>query len=197
MSVDESFDQIIGDLEFALLVFGEARRGDWAFTLDFIYQSLDAEADTPGPLFSEAELDSTMIVATPAASYSVYRDGASSIEIGAGGRIWHVENELSLRAGLLPARSADETKSWVDPIVLLRARLGLGSRFYLSGYADIGGFGVASDSTWQLIGAVGYRFSDRIDGVVGYRHLTVDYEDGGFVWDVEMSGPILGISFRF
>jgi hypothetical protein len=47
------------------------------------------------------------------------------------------------------------------------------------------------------MGALGYRFSDRIVARAGYRHLEDDYDDGGFVYDVELSGPILGVTFRF
>jgi hypothetical protein len=30
-----------------------------------------------------------------------------------------------------------------------------------------------------------------------YRHLDVDYRDNGFVWDVRLSGPLLGVRFGF
>lgn len=69
--------------------------------------------------------------------------------------------------------------------------------FFIAGAADVGGFGVASDYTWKLSGTLGYQFSDWFSARAGYRHLKVDYEDGGFVWDVELSGPIVGASFRF
>ena len=68
---------------------------------------------------------------------------------------------------------------------------------YLFGLADVGGFGVSSDSTWQVMGALSYRLTDRIIARAGYRHLEVDYDNDGFVYDVELSGPILGVSFRF
>ena len=31
----------------------------------------------------------------------------------------------------------------------------------------------------------------------GYRYLAVDYDDSGFVWDVSMQGPVVGVKFRF
>ena len=78
----------------------------------------------------------------------------------------------------------------------MRGGLEFGSGFAVVAYGDIGRFGIASDNTWQLMGLVGYRFNDWIEGAID-RHLSVDYSNDGFVWDVEMSGPILGVTFRF
>ena len=47
------------------------------------------------------------------------------------------------------------------------------------------------------MGALSYRFTDRIVARVGYRYLKVDYDNDGFVYDVALSGPILGMTFRF
>ena len=49
----------------------------------------------------------------------------------------------------------------------------------------------------QIGSTVGYQIKDWMWVRAGYRHLHVDYEDDGFVFDVDMSGPILGIGFRF
>ena len=40
-------------------------------------------------------------------------------------------------------------------------------------------------------------FTKWATAFVGYRHLAVDYRRGGFVYDVNMSGPILGVVIRF
>ncbi|SDI49161.1 hypothetical protein SAMN05428953_102101 [Mesorhizobium muleiense] len=54
-----------------------------------------------------------------------------------------------------------------------------------------------ADIDWDVAGAVGYRFNDRISSVIGYRALGVDYSnDGGFL-DVVQQGPILGLVVRF
>lgn len=195
--VDESFSDILEDTDFALMIVGEARKGRWGLTLNLSYLSTSADASVPGPNFSDADLDSTTFFGTPVVSYRAYEDRSAALDFGVGLRIWYVRNELSLRAGTQPAVSTKESETWADPIVAVRGALELGSGFSVVAYSDIGGFGIASDSTWQLMGLVGYRFNDWIEGVIGYRHLSVDYENDGFVWDVEMSGPILGVTFRF
>jgi opacity protein-like surface antigen len=62
---------------------------------------------------------------------------------------------------------------------------------------DIGGFSVGSDFTWQTVAAVNYALSDRVSVSAGYRHLTVDYEDGGQLLDIELSGPLVGATLKF
>jgi hypothetical protein len=41
------------------------------------------------------------------------------------------------------------------------------------------------------------KFSGLVSLVGGYRHQDVDYHDGDFLLDVEMSGPMLGLMLRF
>jgi hypothetical protein len=33
--------------------------------------------------------------------------------------------------------------------------------------------------------------------VAGYRHLSIDHESANLVFDVDLSGPLLGFSYRF
>ena len=37
--------------------------------------------------------------------------------------------------------------------------------------------------------AIGYRFSDTVSAVAGYRALGVDYSNDGFLFDVVQQGP--------
>ena len=196
-SVDAGFDDLIENADFAFMLAAEARRGRFGVVTDFTYLGLSADGDTPGRLFDDAEVESDTVFATVAGFYRAVAGDGLSLDAFAGARIWYVDTEIDLGAGLLPARGAEDDELWADPVVGLRWNKQLGRGFFLAGAADIGGFGVASDFTWQLLGTLGYRFNDRFAARAGYRHLDVDYEDDGFVWDLELSGPILGASFRF
>jgi hypothetical protein len=61
----------------------------------------------------------------------------------------------------------------------------------------VGGFGASSDVTWDVMGGVGYQYSDSVSFNLGYRALGVDYDHDGFVYDIVQQGPILGAVFRF
>jgi hypothetical protein len=182
-SVDAGFDDIIENTDIALMLVAEARRGRFGIIADLNYLALSADGDTPGPLFDDAEVETSTVFGTVAGFYQVLAHERVSLD--------------ALSTGLLPARSVQDDEVWADPVVGLRWNAQLGRGFFLAGYADVGGFGVTSDSTWQLLGTLGYFFNDWFSARAGYRHLDVDYEDDGFVWDVELSGPIVGATFRF
>jgi hypothetical protein len=193
--VDASFRDILENTDIGLMLVGEARYRRWGAFADLAYLSVSADGDTPGPLFGDAEAEADTLVATLGAAYRVVDRAEGWLDLVAGGRLWSVDTDVTFETGLLPKRKTGVSESWADPVVGLRGQIDLGSGFAATAYADIGGG--ASDLTWQVLGTLDYRFSDRVEARIGYRHLSVDYSDGGFVWDVEMSGPIIGLSVRF
>ncbi len=67
----------------------------------------------------------------------------------------------------------------------------------------IGGFGVASDFSWNTMAGVIWDKGGSWSIALLYRLLDVDYETGTrgtpsrFVYDTLTQGPILGVAFRF
>ncbi len=61
-------------------------------------------------------------------------------------------------------------------------------------YGDVGGFGVSSDLTWQAYGGLGFQLNDWFSAQAGYRYLLEDFDDGSFVYDVALHGPLIGVS---
>lgn len=197
--VDASFGDILDNTDFAAMLLGEVGRGRWSALADLTYLKMGAEADTPGRLFSDAKLTADTTIFSLAGAYRVLEQGqkaVADVDVVAGARMWHLDGALTLGPGLLSGVRAEREETWVDPIIGLHVRHVLNDRWRLEGYADIGGFGVSSDVTWQVYGGVGADITDRVTARFGYRHLAVDYEDGGFLWDVSLSGPILGVTIR-
>ena len=91
----------------------------------------------------------------------------------------------------------DKIGALVDPLVGAKGQFDLTEKFYLSGWAMAGGFGVSSDFMWDLFGGAGYQFNNHVSAVLGYRGMGVDYERDGFVFDVIEHGPVLGGVIRF
>jgi hypothetical protein len=44
---------------------------------------------------------------------------------------------------------------------------------------------------------INWQARDRLFLSAGYRHLYVDYDDGGAGFEGSFSGPILGLSLQF
>ena len=101
----------------------------------------------------------------------------------------------SLSGGPFAARQRDGSETWVDPIIGISGRVELGSGFALQAEGDVGGFGLVADIDWQVLGTLQYAINDLITLDAGYRYL--DFDDGGLLFDVPLSGPIIGASIRF
>ena len=196
--VDQDFDDLLKKVDVGLTLFLDGRVGRFGAFAEIDYLKFSADGDPPrGVLFSDLDVDLTVLNTSLYGYYRVLGNERAALDVLAGGRLWYVRTEVDLRGALLPGRKADASETWADPVVGVRGQVELGAGFHLFGLADVGGFGVSSDSTWQVMGALGYRLTDRIVARAGYRHLAVDYDDGGFVYDVDLSGPIIGLSFRF
>ena len=100
---------------------------------------------------------------------------------------------------LLPdgSYSISGTENWWDPVIGARVLVPLAEAWTLVGYADIGGFGVGSDRTYQLLAGVNWQFAKSVSAKAGYRYLYQDYQNDNFVWDMKSSGYYLGAGFKF
>ena len=198
----ESFNADFGDLfeamKFSFMGLFEARRQNFSLVLDLMY--INQQQGVPVPGFGEYSGGSARLRTTQASAIGLYTlldQPSARFELGGGLRAWWMNTEIRLDPGALPGRSADQTTNWVDPIIAARASVRLNDRLSLTGYGDIGGFGVGSEFTWQAMATLDWRISDRISASVGYRWVQIDYEASRANIDLDMSGPIIGASLRF
>lgn len=197
--VDVSFSQIFDAIDWfppPIMFAGEARNGRYALYTDFIYLGLQADGSSPGPLPLTADVSMDTVIWTFGGSYRVVENETATLDLRVGGRLWYVETDVTL-TGPNNFLEGSGSKTWVDPIVGVAGTVALGNGFGLRGAADIGGFGVGADLDWQVLGSLQYSYNDKITLEAGYRYLDVDYNDGLFVLDIAMHGPILGARFRF
>ncbi|MCE9610314.1 MAG: hypothetical protein K8R23_08990 [Chthoniobacter sp.] len=116
-------------------------------------------------------------------------------------RVNAVKNRISKEIASTLKRELDNSFSlaedWWDPYVGLRGRYNINKAWYLTAKGDIGGFGVGSDLTWQLSGALGVQVTRSLFVEAGYRYLYTDYNKDNFVYEVTQSGVEItaGITF--
>jgi hypothetical protein len=100
-------------------------------------KQLSGESATSDQVLADsASLDTQTLIFTAAGEYRFVENPRGSLDALAGARVWAVDTEVSVKGGVIGA-SDDET--WVDPVVGLRGRLNMTEKFYLSGWAMIGG----------------------------------------------------------
>jgi len=194
--LDVSFSDVISNLDMALMGLVEARNGRFGVFGEIFYVGVSADADTPGPFFSGADYEQDLLGISIGLSYALMQSSDHHLDAVLGVRFWDLDNELELGAGILPARKLSEHERWHDPFIGLKGRVNLNENWYLSGWG-VAAVAGDSDSSWDLFGGIGYEYSDSFSLTAGYRHQEVDYKNDGFLFDVEMSGPVIGLTFRF
>jgi hypothetical protein len=175
----------------------EARRNRLIFLTDLQYSNLGTERPTPGPLFSDATAEFKTFILDPEVGYRVAanQEKGRSLDLLAGIRIWHLRANLELDPGRLSARSGSRSKNWVDAVFGARGRYAVTKKIVLVGKADLGGGG--SEFTYQLFGGAAFNVSRHISLIGAYRLLHVDYDKDNFLFDMSLTGPVLGVGFRF
>jgi len=207
MNVDMSFSDILDNLDAGLMGAFEARNGRWGLLFDAIYMKLAHSATAsrtgPGPIGStataSAELEMTQTVYAAAVAYRAI-EGRTPLDVIGGARYAKLTVDAQIDGSFYAQTgsvAASAEKSWVDPYIGVRVQHPIAERWTLVGYADVGGFGVGSDFTWQALAGVNYEFSKSIAGKFGYRYLYVDYDKDGFRYDMANSGLYLGAGIRF
>lgn len=184
------------ELNFGFMGTFEARKNKFVILTDLQYSDLSTERGNPGPFFSSTRGSFKTFVLDPEVGYRVLDNGKGAfVDVLGGVRYWHVNGDLQFRAGILPAVEVSRSRGWIDGVVGLRGRAALSPRWFLTGKADLGGGG--SKFTYQLFGGGGFMVTKSIALIGGYRHLSVNYDRDGFLFDMALHGPILGIGFRF
>jgi hypothetical protein len=105
--------------------------------------------------------------------------------------------------GIATARA--DSIQWVDPVVGVRARHRFSPHQELTVRADIGGFGLGSQFSWQAIGVYSYAWEleggQKLAALLGFRALGVNYSSGAGTDALSINetfyGPVFGISYRF
>jgi len=198
VDVDVDFSDVVDNVNGALFLVGEARKGRFGLSADIAYVDIEDDEATPGQLFSAVESETESWIVSVVGIVRVFDEASASVDILAGIRYWAVDAALRFRPGELPRQDFSNDEDWIDPIVGMRGLTFLGqSQFFLSGGLFLGGFGAGSDFMWDANFNLGYRWTPTFSTIIGYRYLDVDYEEGSFIYDVSQDGPLLGLSWRF
>ena len=192
--------KVFSYLKIGGMLYAEVHNNKFAFTSDLFYASLSQDASTKGNVLNGTaslkqfwwELEG-LYKLTP------------WLEAGVGARINSIQAGLSITTTGLPGAghsSAEKTNTWVDPLIVARAKTWINNKWLLSLRADIGGFGVGSQFAWQLQPDIAYRASRLLQLGLGYRVISMDYDNkkGGsdrFVYDMDEYGPQVRIGFSF
>ncbi len=213
--VEKSFSDVLDDLNFGGFVNIWGRNGRYVFSGDVMYvDTTDSHGTGPLPAMQipglgpippgasvDASVDTKQFMATLQGGYRVVDTPDFTLDALGGIRFWHISNDVTVTASVpgvgSQSASHEESFAWADPVVGLRAFVPVTEKLSLQAQADVGGFGAGSDLTWSVLATVNYVFNDHFSASAGYKVLDVDYNHGGHVYDTRLSGPVLGMTYRF
>ncbi len=198
IELDLDFDELLDDVEFAGQVHFGAKKGDWSFIVDSTIVQIETEVQS-GPAIVNTELD--YVLTELLAGYRI----APQWDLLGGVRYWFMDVDLDIQ-GTGPFGNSgeiDEDEEWGDLIVGGRFFADISEKWSFIGKADVGGFdiGKSADSTWSATALFFYDKSPNTQLIAGWRIIDVDFDDGSglsrFVFDVEQSGPVFGVNFKW
>jgi hypothetical protein len=195
--IDMSFGDVLDNLDGAFFISGEVDKDRFVLVADLIYADLEADDDYSGLLFNGVRLRQKNIVPSVFAGFRVVDEPKHTVDAVGGLRYWSIESDLTLTSNVVAERRIDSDESWVDPLVGLRWIVRLNENWSIASAATIGGVISGADLEWDLLATVRWQMADWASLVAGYRHLSVDYEKDGYVYDVDQTGPVLGVTFTF
>ena len=212
---------VLENLNMALMLNAEARKGDWSLLTDVVYLDVESDDSTvksvsfTGPggridVSAGADLGTkvklTGVEWELAGAYTVARGGNSSLNVLAGFRYLGLEaktdwqlsgsitDNVSGRTFASSGSTSDRVDLW-DGIVGIRGTVGLGdSRWAIPYYLDLGAG--SSAFTWQGMAGIEYRYSWGELQLL-YRYLYYDLKGDKLLQNVSLNGPAIGVNFRF
>ena len=197
------FDQIVDNLNFALMGRLNAYQGPWMTWGELSYADLGKDGSSrftisPAPdvefevkAVADAEVQTTIV--SFGGGYKLVGTDTYALYGTFGARYLRLQSELKLD---LNDRSfkADSDDDYWDAVVGVAGRAALNENWFMSYLADVGAGN--SDLTWQAYVGVGYNFG-RQDVVFGYRHMEWDLPDDDLMTEYYQSGPVLLWNIRF
>jgi hypothetical protein len=197
VDVDLSFSDIVKNLDVGGMLLASARKGPWVLHVDTIFSRLSSTESLGGVLFDSVKIKNETSYLALAVGRTVAQSPNGSVDAYFGARAWWMENMFELRDVGGGRTTRTEKADWVDPMIGVAGRYRLTDRWMLFGAFEVGGFGVGADSEWSLLGGATYQFTEKFGASVGWRHLGIDYDKKGILFDANLSGPVLGATFKF
>ena len=208
--IDMSPKDVFQKLDFALMGMFEARNGRWGLVGDAFYAKLSDGADKTFSLHPRFGADVNVGLKLKQKIFALageYRllEGATPVDLMLGARYNSIDMDAKVDLqglgplGLSRKRTFSYDKDWVDPYIGLRFVHPLADKWSLLGYGDMGGAGIgaASKFTYQLMGGIIYDYSKTVSFKGGYRQYHINYDHGGFQYDVNQRGFIAALGIKF
>ena len=203
--IDLDSSDVLDALNSAFFGTAEFRRGKFGVVLDLNYADLGQDGKASGTIIpgadpASADANTTIWMVTGVLAYRAYENEGRFVDVYGGLRYYDVDADFTFKIPSIGFKNTlNLDTSWTDAIVGVRGQVPLGEKFSLTGLADVGGFGIGDSSnlSWEALATLDYAFTDRVIGRLGYRYMSIDNESDDLNLDLELGGPIIGLTWKF
>lgn len=201
--VDLSISDVFDALEMGAMAAYRADNGTWSITGDATYMGLGATTQSEqGRVRGDVEIDQYTLMGT------LGRRVADPLEVLFSLSYFDLSADVEVRTtapvtGEVTTRKAGAGAHWVDPLIGLKYSLPFRDAWRLDLRGDVGGFGVGSELSYQLLGTIAWQSQGNAGIVFGYRLISFDFEDGQRGtrhyerYDLSEQGPLVGVTWQF
>src|SRR5262249_33959644 len=145
-------------------------------------------AQLRGLLFGNARISLKSAFSEQFIGYRLINCTNGFLSVYAGARYNYISGDFRLRGTGFARPQVSGSIDWVDPVVGASGRVHLWKPVSFWARGDIGGFGVASDFTWQIAGGLEIQVTRWLYSQIGWRYMKDDYQSGGFTNKTELNG---------
>jgi hypothetical protein len=199
--VDVDAGDILKSLDMGAMLQVEARHTKSNVGVMLNYAFMDLSKGVTGPLgFTDVDADIFQGTLEGFYTYRSYFEH-STLDTYAGARWWDINLDVNATTPR-GSRSYSRDVDWVDPVIGLRWATKIADSWRLLLQGDIGGFGAASDFSWNTQVGVLWDASESFSLALLYKAISVDYQTGVrgtkdfFEYDTITQGPLIGLVFR-
>jgi hypothetical protein len=209
--LDVKFTDILNRLDqIPIVLSAYVRYNRWEFFGDGQYLKLSDSVTLPGLLFDRADITVKSAFVEAFVGYRLINCEKAALSLYAGARYNYMSGNLHIfdngdprfpalreRLGIPDSLRVSGSHEWVDPVIGIGGKVRVAKPVSVYAKGDIGGFGAASDFTWQVGGGLEFQLTRWLWSDVGWRYMKYDYTSGGFTNKTELNGPYIesGINF--
>jgi hypothetical protein len=195
VSVHVSGSDVLSSFNGGLAGIFEADKGRFVMPINFFWARL---ATTNDFLLTDldqrsARLELNQTIFNPMAGFRVADTEHFKVDALFGLRYWYLGQTITLRPSQL---SGHASGNWVDAVAGARFIVPLSPKAWITVSGDAGGGG--SNLDYQVGGLLTIQPKPLLGFLVGWAYLDVDRRGSkDFIYDVAMSGPVIGLNFTF
>ena len=190
VDVDRDYSDILDKLDSTYAVRFEAFQWDsFGLAFDTCWINLEDEPEfTTGEGNAEASFGFTEFTAAGRT-----RSGNAYFDVYGGFRWVRFETSLEDPTG----RNEDDSDNYFDPMIGLRVGFTGSTWIHGSLRFDVGGFGVGTERTGNLVIMVDFRVSDSAFLSAGWKTMAVEVEENDLELNLLLTGPVVSVKIGF